>query len=62
MKLYRVAICKYLNGENYDADDYYVFADNVEEAKSKALDEAQCENEDEFDELEICDIEDLGDE
>lgn len=60
MGTYKVTIEKFLNGESYGTDDYFVddcFVNSEQEAKMKAFEQAQFEDEDEFNEWKIISVE-----
>ena len=59
MGIYKVTIEKFLNGESYGTNEYFIdgtFVSDFNEAGIRALDEAQFEDEDEFNEWKIISV------
>lgn len=59
MGTYKVTIEKFLNGESYGTNEYFIdgtFVSDFNEAGIRALDEAQFEDEDEFNEWKIISV------
>ena len=65
MGTYKVTIEKFLDGQSYGTDDYFVdgcLVSSEQEAKMKAFDQAQFEDEDEFNDWKIISVEYYEDE